>query len=82
MLGYVFLTLSTLAAAFTFQGKGRERIIRILLLIHGAFAVPTFIFPMIPTNTNQAVESANLGGVFALVVWCALFAVKSILSKE
>jgi hypothetical protein len=75
MLGYTFLALSTIAAAFLFGKKGLERSIRVLLIIHGALAIPVSIFPALPLfGTAAAVHSANLGGSLALLAWCAVFA--------
>lgn len=75
MLGYTFLALSTLAASFLINKKGLERKIKVFLIIHGALAIPTFIFPMLPLfNTSESVENASLGGIFALLAWCVVFA--------
>lgn len=75
MLGYAFLALSTLAAAFLFTKKGLEKKIKVLLIIHGALAIPTAVFPALPLFSGaSAVESASIGGSLALLVWCAIFA--------
>lgn len=75
MLGYTFLALSTLAASFLFGRKGLERPIKFLLIIHGALAIPVSLFPALPLfGTAQAVQSASLGGAFALLAWCLVFA--------
>lgn len=75
MLGYTFLTLSTFSAAFIFSKKGLEGLIKKLLIIHGTFAIPTFIFPMLPIfGASDATKNITFGGVIALLAWCALFA--------
>lgn len=75
MLGYTFLALSTLAAAFLFGNRGLERTIRVLLIVHGALAIPVALFPALPLfGTAQGVQSASLGGSFALLAWCVVFA--------
>lgn len=75
MLGYTFLALSTIAAAFLFNKKGIEGTIRVFLIIHGALAIPVSLFPALPLfGSSQAVQSASLGGALALLAWCAVFA--------
>ena len=75
MLGYTFLALSTLAASFHFRGKGLAGKIRVLLIVHGALAIPVALFPALPLfGSAENVQSANLGGSFALLAWCVVFA--------
>jgi hypothetical protein len=75
MLGYTFLALSTLAAVFMFRKTGLEKAIRIFLIIHTALGVPTVLFPALPLfGTADAAQSASLGGSFALLGWCVVFA--------
>ncbi len=75
MLGYTFLALSTLAASFLFRGKGLAGKIRVLLIVHGALAIPVALFPALPLfGSAENVQSANLGGSFALLAWCVVFA--------
>ena len=75
MLGYTFLALSTLAASFLFNGKGLEGKIKAFLIVHGALAIPVSLFPALPLfDTAQAVQSASIGGAFALLAWCVVFA--------
>ncbi len=75
MLGYTFLALSTVFAAILFSKKGLERKIRVMMIIHGALGIPTCLFPALPLfGGEQAVQSANLGGAFALLGWCVVFA--------
>lgn len=75
MLGYTFLALSTLAASFLFKGKGLTGKLRVLLIIHGILAIPTSLFPALPLfDLAEDVKNVNLGGAFALLAWCVVFA--------
>jgi len=72
MLGYTFLCLSTLAAAFVLTDP-RDRVLRILCLIHGAIAVPTVAAPIVSGLFRSTGSQANDIGSWILLIWCALF---------
>ena len=72
MLGYGFLCLSTLAAGFALTDK-RDKVLKILCLIHGAIAVPTFVAPIISGIFRSTGGQANDIGSYILFIWCMLF---------
>jgi hypothetical protein len=72
MLGYGFLCLSTLAAAFSLPDP-RDKALRIFCLIHGAIALPTFGAPIISSVFRSTSGQANDIGSWILLIWCALF---------
>lgn len=74
MLGYAFMTLSTLVIIPVFGSTLFEKRIKALLLVHGLLFIPTIIFPLIrmaPPATSASGD-ANYA-VFALLGWCAIF---------
>jgi hypothetical protein len=71
MLGYVFLCLSTLAAAFALV-KARDKVLRALCFFHGAIAVPTFAAPIISGVFLTSGETDNTGN-YVLLFWCIVF---------
>lgn len=72
MLGYTFLCLSTLAAAFTLLDP-RDRVLKVLCIIHGAVAVPTIAAPIISGLFRSTSGQSNDIGSWILLFWCALF---------
>ena len=69
LLGYGLLSLSTFFVGLTVNIKNKkDKALKWLLIVHGVFFV-CMIFPMLPIPpTNE-----GLGGVIALIVWCAYF---------
>lgn len=76
MLGYVFMSLATLAAAPVFVGGRLERWIRRLFIMNAIlFIAPTVTIPAIPLPVNEAGTGVgNLVGLYANIVWSAYFA--------
>jgi len=72
MLGYAFLCLSTLAAAFILSDP-RDKALRILCFVHGALAVPTIAAPIVSGILRSSGSQANDAGSWILLFWCALF---------
>jgi hypothetical protein len=72
MLGYGFLCLSTLAAAFVLTDP-RDKTLRLLCYISGALAVPTFAAPIISGVFRSTGGQANDVGSYILLLWCLLF---------
>ena len=72
MLGYAFLCLSTLAAAFALTDP-RDRALRTLCLIHGALVIPTLAAPIMSGIFGPASGQANDIGTYVLLAWCAIF---------
>lgn len=48
MLGYSFMTLSSLFTAFTFSNKKYEKGLKRIFIVHGVFYVSTLVFPLLP----------------------------------
>lgn len=71
LLGYGFMALATFFASFSVEPKDKgDRAFRMLLRIHGIFAVSCFIMPMFPlftTGTNPLIGTA------VLEFWCIYF---------
>jgi hypothetical protein len=72
MLGYTFLCLSTLAAAFALTDP-RDRALRVLCIIHGALALPTLAAPVMSSLFRSTAGQSNDVGSYVLLFWCALF---------
>ena len=72
MLGYGFLCLSTLAAAFALV-KTKDRMLRTLCLFHGGLALPTFLAPIISGLFQSTSGEVNNTGSIVLLFWCAVF---------
>lgn len=72
MLGYGFLTLAMLFAAFVFTDGRLESWIRRLFIINGLFFVPTLIFPaLVEFNTESG--QMDIAGSAALLGWSLVF---------
>ncbi len=72
MLGYGFLCLSTLAAAFALVSP-RDRALRALCFFHGALAVPTLAAPIMSALFMSPGGAPNDTGSYVLLFWCAVF---------
>lgn len=81
MLGYSFLCLSTLAAAFTLPDP-RDKALRVLCITHGAIAVPTLAAPILSGLFRSTGGQSNNIGSFVLLFWCALFTPIAILFRR
>lgn len=81
MLGYVFMSASTLAAAPVFAGGRLERWIRWLFVMNAVlFIAPTIVIPTVPLPVNEAGTSiGNQVGRYANMVWSAYFASATLL---
>ena len=73
MLGYAFLCLSTLAAAFALRDP-KDKALRVLCIIHGALALPTLAAPIMSAVFASPSGQSNDVGSYVLLVWCAIFA--------
>lgn len=72
MLGYAFLCLSTLAIAFTLRDS-RDKVLKVLCIVHGALVVPTLAGPIISGLYRSSGGQTNDVGNWVLLFWCALF---------
>lgn len=72
-LGYGFMGLSTFFVGFSIVPKTKgDRVLRMLLWIHGIFFVSCLLMPMFPIFTTE-MEGGEIIGTLVLVVWCAYF---------
>lgn len=69
LLGYGLLAISTFFVGLTLQPENKaDKVLKILLLLHGVFFVCMFV-PILPLPaTNQ-----GNGGTVALIFWCLFF---------
>lgn len=74
LLGYGMMALSTFFLGLTVRVESRrDKWLRRLMLIHGAFFISCFILPMTGMFRGMAGAETSRGGVMALVCWCAYF---------
>lgn len=80
LLGYAFMALATFFIAFTIQATTKpDKWLKSLLMIHGIFAVPCVIIPMLGLFHANMTDGDFLG-VMVLEIWCAYFIPVCILS--
>lgn len=80
LLGYGIMALSTFFIGLTVDAQNkRDKILKILLLIHGIFFVGCLIIPMTGIFAGSD-GTTSIGGVIALEFWCLYFLPISILS--
>ena len=74
MLGYALMSLSTLMAALSMpRCHGAARALKVLLLIHGLFAVTCLIGPLLGVFAPDSAGGGD-AGVWVLQFWCLYFA--------
>ena len=80
MLGYGIMALSTFFIGLTIKAEnGKDKALRILLLLHGLFFPGCLILPMTGVFIGGGSSSSN-GGTIALEIWCLYFLPIGILS--
>lgn len=80
LLGYGIMALSTFFIGLTIEVKSKkDKVLKILLLIHGIFFIGCLIMPMTGVFVNFAGET-SIGGIIALEFWCLYFLPISILA--
>lgn len=80
LLGYCFMSISTLFIAFVIEVVTRiDRWLKYLLMIHGIFAVTCFLVPILGLF-NTAAQGSELTGVLVLEFWCLYFIPIGVLS--
>lgn len=80
LLGYGIMALSTFFIGLTIDVKNKkDKVLKMLLLIHGIFFVSCLIMPMTGVFSNSGGEN-SIGGTIALEFWCLYFLPVSILS--
>ena len=73
LLGYGFMGLSTFFIGFTITPRNRgEKVLRLLLWIHGIFFISCLFMPMFPVFTPDMAGGVIIGTLI-LLVWCAYF---------
>lgn len=72
MMGYAFLSLSTLAAGFALT-EARDKALRVLCFFHGALFVPTIVSPIISGVFLSATGETDTTGNYVLISWCVVF---------
>lgn len=74
LLGYGMLALSTFFMGLSVQAdSSADKWMKTLMVIHGVFFFGCFLMPMTGVFTSMSDGRTNIGGVVALVAWCAYF---------
>lgn len=74
LLGYGMMALSTFFMGLSVQADSKaDRWLKALMMIHGVFFFSCFIMPMTGVFLGVSDGGTNIGGVVALVAWCAYF---------
>ena len=80
LLGYGIMALSTFFIGLTVNVKNKkDKILKLLLLIHGIFFISCLLMPITGIFTNIE-GTTSIGGVIALEIWCLYFLPIGILS--
>ncbi len=81
LLGYGMMALSTFFIGLSVKAKNRsDKLLKALLMIHGAFFPGCIFMPMTGIFSNMADGDIGNGGTAALVLWCVYFIPVGILS--
>lgn len=74
LLGYGMMALSTCFTGLSMKADCRaDKWLKSLMMIHGVFFVGCFVMPMTGVFSGMSSGETSVGGVAALVVWCAYF---------
>ena len=74
LLGYGMMALSTFFIGLSIKADSKsDRWLKYLMMIHGIFFVGCFIMPMTGVFIGMENGKTNIGGVAALIAWCAYF---------
>ncbi|HWT75166.1 MAG TPA: hypothetical protein VN258_10670 [Mobilitalea sp.] len=80
LLGYCLMAIATFFAGLTIDVKHRQdKWLKVLLMLHGIFAISCFIMPMLGIFRSD-MQGADWIGVAVLEFWCIYFIPISILS--
>ncbi|MBR5087958.1 MAG: hypothetical protein IK093_00875 [Ruminiclostridium sp.] len=81
LLGYGIMALSTFFTGLSLKKRDKaDKLLKILMLIHGVFFISCLIMPMTGLFKGMADGDTSSGGVAALVFWCIYFLPIGILS--
>ncbi|MBU5671545.1 hypothetical protein [Paenibacillus brevis] len=73
IMGYGLMALSTFLIGLTIRAQtGKERVMKYMFLIHGAFFPVCVLLPMF--NVFKQGGESDMSGVIALIFWCIYFA--------
>ncbi|MCH5286064.1 MAG: hypothetical protein J1E43_01460 [Christensenellaceae bacterium] len=74
LLGYGIMALSTFFMGLSIKASCKaDHWLKCLMMIHGVFFVSCFIMPMTGVFSSMSSGETSIGGVAALVIWCAYF---------
>jgi len=80
LLGYGLMAIATLFAGLTIEVKSKsDKWLKVLLMLHGIFAISCFIMPMLGLFSAD-MQGADWIGTAVLEFWCVYFIPVSILS--
>ncbi len=81
LLGYGLMSISTFFVGLAMRPEnGRDRLLRILLLLHGVFAPACLLMPVLNVFGSMPKGSGTSIGILILTAWCVYFAPIGILS--
>jgi ABC-type Co2+ transport system permease subunit len=82
LLGYAFMAIATFFIAFTIEvNNKKDKWLKLLLLLHGVFAVSCIAMPIIGVFSS-GMKNGNIIGVLVLELWCIYFTPICILSYQ
>lgn len=82
MLGYCLMAISTLFAGLTIQtNDNADRALKLLLVLHGIFAVACFVMPILGLF-SAGMEGGDWIGTAVLEFWCVYFLPIGLLSMR
>ena len=74
LLGYGMMALSTFFVGLTIRPNTKtDQWLKWLMIIHGIFFIGCFIMPMTGVFSSMTDGATSMGGVVALICWCAYF---------
>ena len=80
LLGYGIMALATFFAGLTIEVKSKsDKVLKILLIIHGVFFISSFLIPLLGLFTSD-MQGADWIGTAVLEFWCIYFLPIGILS--
>jgi hypothetical protein len=80
LLGYGIMALATFFAGLTIEVKSKsDKVLKILLIIHGVFFISSFLIPLLGLFTSD-MQGADWIGTAVLEFWCIYFIPIGVLS--
>lgn len=74
LLGYGMMALSTFFMGLSMKPESKaDKWLKALMMIHGIFFIGCFLMPMTGVISGMADGETSVGGVIALICWCAYF---------